>query len=99
MKGPHFAAIVQGLGISDWSRPQRRLLEVLQKPENRSKSALQICRLAGYKDHVAWQRAIKDKRFVAAVEALGVTLRRRNSPLLREQVKLYYRHRLPRWNG
>src|SRR2546425_8159044 len=36
MKDPHFAAIVQGLGISDWSRPQRRLLEVLQNPENRS---------------------------------------------------------------
>ena len=148
MKDRHFAAIVQGLGICDWSRPQRRLLEVLQNPENRSKSALQICRLAGYKDHVAWQRAIKDEHFVAAVEALGVTLRRRNShlshlevtpatnieeelkkdvwdvrrlkrdypkhtspstymvdftwivnPLLREQVKRYYRHRLPRWNG
>ena len=148
MKDSRFAAVVQALGIPIWSRPKRRLLEVLQSPENRSKSALQICRLAGYKDSVAWQRAIKDECFVAAVEALGVTLRQRSvrvshlevtsatnieeelkkdiwdvrrlkhdypkhvapsnyvidftwigNPLLREQVKRYYRHQLPRWNG
>ena len=148
MKDPRFAAIVQVRGIHDWSRPKRRLLEVLQNPENRSKSALQICRLAGYKDSIAWQRAIKDEHFVAAVEELGVTLRRRNihtshlevtpatnieeelkkdvwdirrlkhdypkhqspstyvadftwivNPLLREQVKLYYRHQLPHWRS
>jgi len=78
MKDSRFAAVVQALGIPIWSRPKRRLLEVLQSPENRSKSALQICRLAGYKDSVAWQRAIKDECFVAAVEALGVTLRQRS---------------------
>src|SRR2546425_6487059 len=148
MKDSRFAAVVQALGIPIWSRPKRRLLEVLQSPENRSKSALQICRLAGYKDSVAWQRAIKDECFVATVEALGVTLRQRSvrvshlevtaatnieeelkkdiwdvrrlkhdypkhvapsnyvidftwigNPLLREQVKRYYRHQLPRWNG
>ena len=77
-KDSRFAAVVQALGIPIWSRPKRRLLEVLQSPENRSKSALQICRLAGYKDSVAWQRAIKDECFVAAVEALGVTLRQRS---------------------
>ena len=123
-------------------------LEVLQDPENRNKSGLQICRLAGYKDQVAWTRAVKDERFVAELEALGVTRRRRSvrashlevtaatmieeelkkdvwdirrlkreypkhkppstyivdftrivNPLLREQVKRYYRHQLPRWNG
>src|SRR6266566_4678222 len=148
MKDSRFATVVQALGIPIWSRPKRRLLEVLQSPENRSKSALQICRLAGYKDSGAWQRAIKDECFVAAVEALGVTLRQRSvrvshlevtsatnieeelkkdiwdvrrlkhdypkhvapsnyvidftwigNPLLREQVKRYYRHQLPRWNG
>ena len=148
MKDPRFVTVVQALGIPVWSRPKRRLLEVLQNPENRSKSALQICRLAGYKDSVAWQRAIKDECFVATVEALGVTLRRRSvrashlevtsatnieeelkkdmwdvrrlkhdypkhvapsnyvidftwiaNPLLWEQVKRYYRHQLPRWNG
>jgi len=148
MKDQRFAAAVQALGVLSWSRPKLRLLEVLQHPENRSKSGLQICRLAGYKDHVAWNRAIKDERFVAELEALGVTLRRRSvrvshlevtsatnieeelkkdvwdvrrlkhnypkhvapsvyvidftwivNPLLREQVKLYYRHQLPRWNS
>jgi integrase len=148
MKDPRFAQVVQALGVLSWSRPQRRLLEVLQDRENRNKSGLQICRLAGYKDHVAWNRAVKDERFVAELEALGVTRRRRSvrashlevtsatnieeelkkdvwdvrrlkrdypkhvppstyvvdftwivNPLLREQVKRYYRHQLPRWNG
>ena len=30
MKDPHFAEVVQALGVLSWSRPQRRLLEVLQ---------------------------------------------------------------------
>ena len=148
MKDPCFAQIVQSLGVLSWSRPQRRLLEVLQDPENRNKSGLQICRLAGYKDQVAWTRAVRDERFVAELEALGVPLRRRSvrashlevtaatnieeelkkdvwdirrlkhdypkhtapsnyiidftwiaNLLLREQVKHYYRHQLPHWNG
>lgn len=148
MKDPHFAEVVQVQGVLSWSRPQRRLLEVLQNPENRTKSGLQICREAGYKDQVAWTRAVKDERFVAELEALGVSRRRRSvrashlevtaattieeelkkdvwdirrlkrdypkhvppstyivdftwivNPLLREQVKRYYRHQLPRWNG
>jgi hypothetical protein len=78
MKDSRFATVVQALGVLSWSRPKRRLLEVLQHPENRSKSGLQICRLAGYKDHVAWNRAVKDERFVAELEALGVTRRRRS---------------------
>lgn len=148
MEDPCFAQVVHALGILSWSRPQRRLLEVLQNPENRNKSGLQICRLAGYKDQVAWTRAVKDERFLAELETLGVTRRRRSvlashlqvtaattleeelkkdiwdirrlkhnypkhtppshyvidfswiaNPLLREQVKRYYRHQLPRWNG
>ncbi len=148
MTDPCFVQVVQALGVLSWSRPQRRLLEVLRDPENRNKSGLQICRLAGYKDQVAWTRAVKDERFVAELEALGVTRRRRSvlashlqvtaattleeelkkdvwdirrlkhdypkhvppstyivdfteivNPLLREQVKCYYRHQLPRWNG
>src|SRR5260370_42693693 len=78
MQDPRFATVAQALGVLSWSRPKLRLLEVLQNPEKRSKSGLQICRLAGYKDHVAWNRAIKDERFVAELEALGVTLRRRS---------------------
>jgi integrase len=148
MADPCFAQIVQALGFLSWSRPQRRLLEVLQDPENRNKSGLQICREAGYKDQVAWTRAVKDERFVAELEVLGVTRRQRSvltshlevapvttleeeltkdvwdirrlkreypkhvppstyivdftvivNPLLREQVKCYYRHQLPRWSG
>jgi len=143
-----FAQVVHVLGFLSWSRPQRRLLEVLQDPENRNKSGLQICRLAGYKDQITWTRAIKDERFVAELEALGVTRLRRpvrvshlevtaatsieeelkkdvwdvrrfkhdypkhvppsnyevdfswiTNFTLREQVKQYFRLRLPRWKA
>jgi integrase len=148
MTDPCFAQVIQALGVLSWSRPQRRLLEVLQDPANRNKSSVQICREAGYKYHTAWNRAVKDERFVAELEALGVSRRQRSvrashlevtaattveeelkkdiwdvrrlkrdypkhvppstyivdftcivNPLLREQVKCYYRHQLPRWNG
>src|SRR5260370_25973895 len=148
MQDPRFCRGRSASRVLSWSGPQRRLIEVLQDPETRDKSGLQICQLAGYKDHVAWNRAVKDERFVAELEALGVTRRRRSvrashleitsatnieeelkkdvwdvrrlkhdypkhvapstyvvdftwivNPLLREQVKRYYRHQLPRANG
>jgi integrase len=151
MEDERFVAAVQALGVKrshdDLSRTQQRLLEVLQQSENRNKSGLQICRLAGYKDHSPWQRAIQDERFVAAVESLGVTIKRHHlashlevqlttnieeelakdtwdmrrlkadypkhkhpsayeidfswivNTVLREQVKCYFRHRLPRWKA
>src|SRR5258708_3882065 len=149
----HFVAAIHALGFiwssdrSGLSKPQQRLLAVLQNPENRKKSGAQICQLAGYKAPCPWQRAIKDERFVAAVEALGVTIKRHHlaphlevepatnieeemasdvwdmrrlkhnypkhvapaqfevdfswiiNPMLREQVKRYFRLRLPRWKS
>jgi hypothetical protein len=41
---------------------------------------VQICRLAGYSTPTPWQQAIKDEQFVAAVEALGVTIRQHHLP-------------------
>jgi hypothetical protein len=149
----HFVATIHALGFiwsrdrSGLSKPQQRLLAVLQNPENRKKSGAQICQLAGYKAPCPWQRAIKDERFVAAVETLGVTIKRHHlashlevepatnieeelakdvwdmrrlkhdypkhvapstfevdfsgilNPVLREQVKRYFRHRLTRWKA
>src|SRR5215470_7328536 len=63
-----------------WSKPQQRLLAVLRQPENRTKSGVQICREAGYSTSTPWQQAIKDEQFVAAVEALGVTIRQHHLP-------------------
>lgn len=84
MKDHRFVAAAQALGVrrspNDLPRWQQRLLEVLQHPENRNKSGVEICRLAGYKDGITWQRAIKDKRFVAELEALGVAIRRHHLP-------------------
>ena len=132
-----------------WSKSQQRLLEVLLREENRKKSPLEICRLAGYKSRTPWEEALKDEQFIAEVEDLGVILRRYNrnrethlevrlatnieeelerdiwdmrrlkhdypkhrppsayevdftwiaNPLLREQIKRYFRHRLPRWKA
>ncbi len=134
-------------GESLWSEAQRRFLELLQQPENRTKSGVQLCRLAGYKSHTSWRYSISDEHFVAALDALGVTIRRRHlpshleveqahnveeelekdvwdmrrlkhdypkhvapsifevdfswiaNPLLREQVKRYFRCRLIRWKA
>lgn len=84
MKDERFVTVIRALGIKrssdDLKRWQQRLLEVVQYPENRNKSGAEICRLAGYKDHGTWQRAIKDERFVAALEALGVSIRRQHLP-------------------
>ncbi len=151
MKDGRFVAAIRVLGVKrspdDLPRWQQRLLEVAQHPENRNKSGAELCRLAGYKDHCPWQRAIKDERFVAELEALGVTIRRHHlpshlevepatnieeelakdvwdirrfkhdypkhvapttyevdfswivNPVLREQVKRYFRLRLTRWKA
>jgi hypothetical protein len=153
MKDSRFVAAVQALGIKrshdDLPRWQQRLLEVVQCPENRNKSGAEICRLAGYKKHDPWRKAIEDERFVAKLEALGVNIKRYHhhlaphievmpatnieddlaqdiwdmrrlkhdypkhvapctyevdfswivNPALREQVKHYFRHRLPRWEA
>jgi integrase len=151
VKDERFVAAIQSLGFicshNGLSRYQQRLLAILQHSENRSLSGAQICRLAGYKSAVPWQRAIKDKHFVAAVASLGVTIRRHHlpshlevnpaanveeeltkdvwdmrrlkhdypkhvapstfevdfsgilNPVLREQVKRYFRHRLTRWKA
>jgi hypothetical protein len=84
MKDERFVAVIRALGIKrspdDLKRWQQQLLEVVQHPENRNKSGAQICRLAGYKDHGIWQRAMKDRRFVAERESLGVTIRKHHLP-------------------
>ena len=151
MKDDRFVAAVQTLGLKcsheDLPRWQQRLLEVVQHPENHNKSGAEICRLAGYKTHDPWQKAIKDERFVAVVEALGMTIKRHHlpshlevepatnieeelasdvwdirrfkhdypkhvapsqfevdfswiiNPVLREQVKRYFRLRLTKWRA
>jgi integrase len=151
VKDERFVAAVQALGFicshKGLRKYQQRLLAVLPHAENRKLSGAQICRLAGYKTAVPWQRAIKDERFAAAVEALGVTIRRHHlpphlevelavnieeelakdvwdmrrlkhdypkhvapstfevdfsgiiNPILRAQVKRYFRHRLTRWKA
>ena len=151
VKDERFVATVQSLGFicshKGLRKYQQRLLAVLQHAENRKLSGAQICRLAGYKTAVPWQRAIKDERFVAAIEALGVIIKRHHlpphlevepatnieeelakdvwdmrrlkhdypkhvapstfevdfsgilNPILREQVKRYFRHRLTRWKA
>jgi transcriptional regulator with XRE-family HTH domain len=60
-----------------WTRTQQRLLQVLQREENRQKSIREICKLAGYTQDVSWYEALRDPNFVEVLEALGVTVQRR----------------------
>lgn len=153
LKDERFASVVQALGVKakrpygSLAEAKQRLLAVLQHEENRQKTLVEICRLAGYKTATCWLKALRDEQFVAEVEALGVATRRhrlashlevepatdieeelasdvwdirrlkQNYPkhvaptqfevdfswitnsLLREQVKCYFRLRLPRWRS
>lgn len=84
MEDARFVAAIRALGINrspnDLPRGQQRLLDVVQRPENRNKSGAEMSRLAGYKDPCPWQRAIKDQRFVAELESLGVISRKHHLP-------------------
>ena len=55
-----------------WTPTQQRLLEVLQHKEYRFASIAKICQVAGYSGNMAWYQAMKDPRFAAALQALGV---------------------------
>ena len=62
-----------------WTRPQRRFLELLQNPEYLRLSREELCQLAGYRTKSAWQDAIIDEHFVAAVKALGHHVKKKPS--------------------
>jgi len=128
-----------------WTEAEQKILEVLQIEENRRLSVTEICQKAGVHPRT-WYSVIKKPQFVAVVEALGVTIRRRGkahiqvqlslhpeeelvkdiwdmrylksdypkhqspsvfkvdftwieNPVLRQQVKTYFRLRLPRWKA
>ncbi len=59
-----------------WTKTQQRFLEVLEHEEHRCKTVAEICRLAGFKYDWYWYLALKDERFVAKMEELGVPVRR-----------------------
>lgn len=84
MSDHRFVAAVQALGVrrshNDLPRSQQRLLEVVQPEGNRQKPVVEICQLAGYKTTTCWQKATKDERFVAELEALGVPVKRHHLP-------------------
>jgi len=107
---------------------------------------IEICKLAGYKSHASWYKALKDERFAALIQDLGRSLNEKHpphtevtlardpeaelakdvwdlrrlktdypkhrgpaeyivdfrvvaNPLLRVQVKRYFRLHLPRWKA
>ncbi len=55
-----------------WTIVQRKLLAVLEQQENRTLGPVRVCELAGYGDW-AWDRAIKDPRFVTRLRQLRVS--------------------------
>src|SRR5579863_7470558 len=52
-----------------WTIVQHKLLSILEHPEHQQKSPGDICQLAGYGEW-AWERAIKDPRFVDVLRQL-----------------------------
>jgi len=127
----------------EWTGWQQRLLQTLELEENRALPVKTVCQKAGVSIDV-WYGAIKNPRFVATVEALGVRVKRLGeshlevhlafhpqeelekdiwdmrrlksdypkhkppssfkinfswiaSPVLRQQVKAYFRLHLPHW--
>jgi integrase len=71
-----FLSPEQILAEESWPPAQQRILEVLEHVENRKKPVTKVCQLAGFTSTTPWMNALKDKRFVARVEALGVPIRR-----------------------
>src|SRR5438128_2481272 len=67
-----FLQLDQAKASDRWTRPQQRLLEVLRGLEDKNTSISKICQLAGYSGSTIWHEAIKDERFVAAIQALGL---------------------------
>jgi len=89
LEDEHFAAVVEtfGIKITRHSRKlpdnrtihaKQQLLAVLQHPENRKQPVAKICQLAGFGSKTPWVNAIKDELFVAAIEALGVSIKQRH---------------------
>src|SRR6266700_2529129 len=68
---PFFLQLDQSRFSNRWTRTQQRLLETLQGLEDKNTSIREICQLAGYSGSSIWREAVKDERFVAAIQALG----------------------------
>ncbi len=77
----HNAKIAPLLATSEpsWSTLQRRFLAVLECEENRTKTIMEICQLAGYASKNAWHRALKDERFAAVVHTFDIKRNRKRS--------------------
>lgn len=83
LQSEDFARAVRALGVdverrqyneNGWTELQQSLLDFLQTPANRELSLTEICQQAGYPNCTYWFRALKNPRFVAAVEALGIKI-------------------------
>ncbi len=129
----------------NWTTGQQKILDVLQRQENRHLPVKTLCNKAGVSLHV-WYNAVKDPNFATVLESQGVLVKRQweshthvslasnpedelakdiwdmrclkanypkhkdpctfkvdftwiTNPTLREQVKLYFRQRLPKWEA
>src|SRR5258707_3496957 len=65
-----------------WTRPQQRLLKVLQCKDHQDTSVTEICQLAGYSSKAPWYRALGDERFATTVQTLGIKITRNASKLM-----------------
>jgi integrase len=62
-----------------WTKVQRKILETLQRVENRQMSLKKLCQEAQVSKH-AWYDALQDPQFVTAVQALDFPIKRNRPP-------------------
>ena len=83
LRSDDFVKSLQALGVTvkrreynenGWTEVQQRILDVLQEPVNRELSLTEICQRAGYPNCSYWFRCLKNRRFMATVEELGIKI-------------------------
>ncbi len=83
LESEYFVQNLEALGVkikrreyneNGWTEVQQNILDVLQAPTNQRLSITEICQKAGYPNCTYWFRALKSRRFVAAIEAVGMEI-------------------------
>lgn len=64
----------ENIDTSWMTTSQRNIFDVVSKQENKNKSHIEICKLAGYKTTTCWYAALRDERFKRLLESMDVKI-------------------------
>lgn len=62
----------ENIDISWMTKAQKNIFNVVKNQENRLKSHIEICELAGYKTTTCWYASLRDNRFKSLLESMDV---------------------------